>query len=514
MVQNGCLFYGLQSEDPNQHLKDFIKLVDSLDLNGDNRERTRLCLFQFSLCDQARTWLERLLAGSITTWEDLTTHFLTQFFLPGRTAKLRNDILMFQQHQGESLSEAWTRFKDLLQKVPHHVIDLWLQFQIFYDRINKALKESIDYAAEGRLRKLSIENAWATIEKLAHYEDEGWNDPVILEEGNLNYENPDIEQLLGEERVRQLEEYMKVIVGDFMQLYSEVIRRLKGKLREEASRTMSKGARSTRGQSLPPKKYHWRKRFEGSGQGLDQAFFKSINKDPFSEPQWVNLFQINENVYLELVHEFFALFEFDASPCRYDPNHLGVRESATLSGLRKGVTVKANYLLLGFWPTIGDGGFNIRNTKVTAIRDPKVKLAHRCIATTIVGTKESTHKITEIDLFYLYCIYFEGVICNIPYWLAKLLTNEMISALSVDPSPLVLKKKSLFSMGVVMELHNGACFWPATQEVKEEDDEADEAAGGDAGNKGVGGSADMYRNMSQGDWQVPQARWIDQQEKH
>ncbi|GKA71040.1 MAK10-like protein [Tanacetum coccineum] len=45
-----------------------------------------------------------------------------------RTAKLRNDILMFQQHHGESLSEAWTRFKDLLQKVPHHGIDLWLQY--------------------------------------------------------------------------------------------------------------------------------------------------------------------------------------------------------------------------------------------------------------------------------------------------------------------------------------------------------------------------------------------------
>ncbi|GJW72765.1 hypothetical protein Tco_0132135 [Tanacetum coccineum] len=45
----------------------------------------------------------------------------------GRTAKLRNDILMFQQHHRESLSEAWTRFKDLPQKVPHHGIDLWLQ---------------------------------------------------------------------------------------------------------------------------------------------------------------------------------------------------------------------------------------------------------------------------------------------------------------------------------------------------------------------------------------------------
>ncbi|GJZ22261.1 MAK10-like protein [Tanacetum coccineum] len=53
-------------------------------------------------------WLERLPAGSITTWEDLTTHFLAQFFPTGRTTKLRNDIMMFQQHHEESLSEAWT----------------------------------------------------------------------------------------------------------------------------------------------------------------------------------------------------------------------------------------------------------------------------------------------------------------------------------------------------------------------------------------------------------------------
>ncbi|GJX64164.1 zinc finger, CCHC-type containing protein [Tanacetum coccineum] len=127
LVQNGCSFHGLRSEDLNQHLKDFHKLMDSLDLDGDNRERMRVRLFQFSLRDQARNWLERLLAGSITTWEDLTTRFLAQFFPPGRTAKLRNDILMFQQHHGESLSKAWTRFKDLLQKVPHHGIDRWLQ---------------------------------------------------------------------------------------------------------------------------------------------------------------------------------------------------------------------------------------------------------------------------------------------------------------------------------------------------------------------------------------------------
>ncbi|GJT18266.1 MAK10-like protein [Tanacetum coccineum] len=152
LVQNGCSFHGLRSEDPNQHLKDFLKLVDSLDLNGDNRERKRLRLFQFSLRDQACNWLERLPAGSISTWEDLITRFLAQFFPPGRTAKHRNDILMFKKHQGESLSEAWTRFKDLLQKVPH-------------------------YSAGGKLRNRNAKESWALLEDLALYDNESWNDP-------------------------------------------------------------------------------------------------------------------------------------------------------------------------------------------------------------------------------------------------------------------------------------------------------------------------------------------------
>ncbi|GJT43823.1 zinc finger, CCHC-type containing protein [Tanacetum coccineum] len=114
LVQNGCFFHRLRSEDLNQYLKDFLKLVDSLELDVANRKNTILHLFQIFLRDQASNWLERLPAGSISTWEDLTTCFLAQFFPPGMTSKLRNNILMFQQHQGESLSEAWTRFKDLL----------------------------------------------------------------------------------------------------------------------------------------------------------------------------------------------------------------------------------------------------------------------------------------------------------------------------------------------------------------------------------------------------------------
>ncbi|GJZ96668.1 MAK10-like protein [Tanacetum coccineum] len=148
LVQNGCSFYGLRSEDPNQHLKDFVKLVDSLNLDG-----------------------------SITTWENLTTRFLAQFFPPERTAKLRNDILMFQQHHGESISEAWTRFKDLLQKFPHHGIDLWLQVQIFYDHVNPVTRRTIDQSAGGKLRDRNAKESWTLLEDLALYDNESWKDP-------------------------------------------------------------------------------------------------------------------------------------------------------------------------------------------------------------------------------------------------------------------------------------------------------------------------------------------------
>nr|GEX80958.1 zinc finger, CCHC-type [Tanacetum cinerariifolium] len=99
-------------------------------------------------------------------------------FSTGKTAKLRNDILMFQQHHGESLSEAWTRFKDLLQKVPHHGIDLWLQVQIFYDHVNPVTRRTIDQSSGGKLHDHNAKESWALLEDLFLYDNESWNDPM------------------------------------------------------------------------------------------------------------------------------------------------------------------------------------------------------------------------------------------------------------------------------------------------------------------------------------------------
>ncbi|GJS24579.1 hypothetical protein Tco_0453211 [Tanacetum coccineum] len=155
LVQNRCAFHGLMSKDPIEYIKDFLRIVDSIDLNGATRNTTRLHLFCFSLRDQTMNWLDRLPTGSISTWEDLITH--------------------------ESLCDAWTRFKDLLRKVPHHGLDLWLQVQIFYDHVDYTTQMAIDYAVGGRLRKLRPEEAWKTIKDLDQYEEEEWNKPESLD---------------------------------------------------------------------------------------------------------------------------------------------------------------------------------------------------------------------------------------------------------------------------------------------------------------------------------------------
>ncbi|GJR26349.1 zinc finger, CCHC-type containing protein [Tanacetum coccineum] len=177
LVQNGCAFHGLISEDPIQLLKDFLRIVDSIDLNGATRNTTRLRLFCFSLRDQAINWLDRLPAGSISTWDDLTTRFLN-------------------------------RFKDLLRRVPHHGLDLWLQVQIFYDHVDYTTQMAIDYAAGGRLRKLSSEEAWETIEDLTQYEEEEWNEPIFSEKGSPDYIDANLEQEL-ESMERRVESLMR-----------------------------------------------------------------------------------------------------------------------------------------------------------------------------------------------------------------------------------------------------------------------------------------------------------------
>ena len=87
---------------------------------------------------------------------------------------------MFQQRQGETFYEAWIRFKDLLQNVPHHGINLWLLVQIFYDHVDFHTKRIIDRAAGGRLRDRNAEESWEIIEELALDNQELWEVTQVI----------------------------------------------------------------------------------------------------------------------------------------------------------------------------------------------------------------------------------------------------------------------------------------------------------------------------------------------
>nr|GEY71160.1 hypothetical protein [Tanacetum cinerariifolium] len=77
---------------------------------------------------------------------------------------------------------------------------------------------------------MSAEKAWATIEELARYEEEGWNDPVASREGSLDYENPDIEQLLGVMKCK-----VDILMKEAISLMG--IRKLKEGIRIKQNRT-------------------------------------------------------------------------------------------------------------------------------------------------------------------------------------------------------------------------------------------------------------------------------------
>ena len=80
-----------------------------------------------------------------------------------------NDILIFKQYRDETIYDAWTLFKNLLQKFPHHSLALATLTQTFYYRVDQYDQRCIDYFANGDFGKLKAEEAWEAIEKCAQY---------------------------------------------------------------------------------------------------------------------------------------------------------------------------------------------------------------------------------------------------------------------------------------------------------------------------------------------------------
>ncbi len=91
-----------------------------------------------------------------------------------KTTKLRVELNTFRQKEGESLYDAWERYKDLQRECPHHGIEDWLLVQNFYNGLLPFIKSIVDLAAEGDLMEKTVTQALKLLER-AMYHNYEWS---------------------------------------------------------------------------------------------------------------------------------------------------------------------------------------------------------------------------------------------------------------------------------------------------------------------------------------------------
>ncbi|GKC48818.1 hypothetical protein Tco_1071563, partial [Tanacetum coccineum] len=71
--------------------------------------------------------------------------------------------MRFQQRFDETFSEAWDRFKDLLNKCPHHGFSHIHQIDTFYNSLNQSEQDSLNSAANGNFLTKNTQEALTII---------------------------------------------------------------------------------------------------------------------------------------------------------------------------------------------------------------------------------------------------------------------------------------------------------------------------------------------------------------
>jgi len=140
-------------------LNTFLELMDTVKIYDVFEDALYLRAFSFFLRDRAKAWFKALPHGSVSTWDELASAFLTKYFPPKKTAEMRNQISSFQMKEGESLYEGWERFKELLLLCPHHGHDKWVLLHTFYNAVDSSTRLIIGASSGGTIMNMNIDEA-------------------------------------------------------------------------------------------------------------------------------------------------------------------------------------------------------------------------------------------------------------------------------------------------------------------------------------------------------------------
>ncbi|GJT53165.1 reverse transcriptase domain-containing protein [Tanacetum coccineum] len=200
-------FYGFENDDLHSHIRRFTKITQTIKLNQVLHDVIKLILFLFSPEGAARTWLEKEPPNSITTWNDIVSKFVNQFFPPSRTTNLRNEITRFQQKLNETFREAWDRFKNLLNKCPHNGFSHLHQIDTFYNGLSQSDQDSLNSAVGGNLLTRNTQEALTIIENKSKVRTSR-NKPQVLSASGSSFQDAAIIALT--KQVEALEKHISV----------------------------------------------------------------------------------------------------------------------------------------------------------------------------------------------------------------------------------------------------------------------------------------------------------------
>ncbi|GJR36774.1 reverse transcriptase domain-containing protein [Tanacetum coccineum] len=158
----GNQFDGRTKTDPHKHIHEFLGICNMFKYRDTKNEVVRLMMFPLSLIGEAKTCLDELNEGTIKTWDELRTAFISRFFPPALFDRLLGEIRAFSQYDNESLTDAWLQVLNaaaggiFLYKTPNQAYQLledkvllkldWAKNQ----KTKSSLKKTVSFADEGR----------------------------------------------------------------------------------------------------------------------------------------------------------------------------------------------------------------------------------------------------------------------------------------------------------------------------------------------------------------------------
>ncbi|GJS44687.1 reverse transcriptase domain-containing protein [Tanacetum coccineum] len=145
----GNQFDGRTKTDPHKHIHEFLGICNMFKYRDTENEVVRLMMFPLSLTGEAKTRLDKLNEGTIETWDELQTAFISRIFPSALFDRPLREIRAFSQHENESLTDAWLRMKEMLRNCHGHNLSKGNIIKIFYHGLNEITQEVLNAAAGG-----------------------------------------------------------------------------------------------------------------------------------------------------------------------------------------------------------------------------------------------------------------------------------------------------------------------------------------------------------------------------